>query len=181
MNNKNPYAPSPATLNARDVSGSSDGVRRDGSWVIVSGGADLPHRCVKCNAAPSEPTRKRTLFWHHPAIYFVILLNILIYIVVALIVRKKVKISPALCARHKARRRNAILLAWLGVGASLALPVAFGNEDSVGAWILFSVLLFAGSAIAGIFRSRILYAKRIDAIEARLGGASEEFLDSLPS
>ena len=176
----NPYAPSSATLTARKVTAPSEGVRRDGKWVVVPRDTDLPHRCVKCNAAPHEPTKKRTLYWHHPAVYLVILLNIVIYVIVAMAVRKNVKLSPALCATHKSKRRKAILGAWLGVITSIALPILFADNQSFGVWLLISIVLFLGSAIAGIVRSRILYAKKIDASEGRFGGAGREFLESLP-
>ena len=39
--------------------------------------------------------------------------------------------------------------------------------------------MFLGFAIYGIFAVRIIYAKRIDADEARLGGCGEEYLASL--
>ena len=176
----NPYAPSRATLKVVDAAGSSSGVRREGKWIVMSIDDSLPHRCVKCNAEPDEPTRRRTLYWHHPGVYLVILINIIIYAIVAAIVRKSVKLSPALCAAHKARRRNAILLAWIGVVAAFVLPILLGSEDNAGAWLLFGILLFLASCIAGIFRSRLLYARKIDADEVRLGGAGPDFLDSLP-
>ena len=140
----------------------------------------LPHRCVKCNAEPDEPTRRRTYYWHHPGVYLVILFNIIVYAIVAAVVRKSVKLSPALCLDHKARRRNAILLAWIGVVASFVLPILFGSEENAGIWLLFGILLFLFSCFGGIFRSRLLYARKIDADEVRLGGAGPEFLDSLP-
>jgi uncharacterized membrane protein len=176
----NPYAPSRATLNVSDNPASSTGVRREGKWIVMPLDAELPHRCVKCNAAPDEPTKRRTVYWHHPAVYLVLLINLIIYAIVAAVVRKQVKISPALCSAHKAKRRNAILLAWGGVAAAILLPIAFGSEEYAGVWLLFCIVLFLVSCISGIVRSRILYGKRIDADEAKLGGAGPEFLDSLP-
>jgi hypothetical protein len=180
MDRHNPYAPSRAVLAQTDGRGRSDEVRREGKFIVMAVDATLPHRCVKCNAQPDEPTKTRTLYWHHPAIYLVILFNLIIYAIVAYAVRKTIKLEVPLCLEHKKRRRNAILLAWIGVIAAFVLPIAFGSEENGGAWVLFCVLLFFVSCLAGIFRSRLLYGKKIDADEARLGGAGREFLDSLP-
>jgi hypothetical protein len=180
MVDHNPYAPSRAVLASIDGRGRSDEVRREGRFIRMPVDATLPHRCVKCNAPPAEPAKTRTIYWHHPAIYLVILVNIIIYAIVAYAVRKKITLEVPLCAAHKSRRRNAILLAWIGVIASFVLPIAFASEENGGAWVLFCILLFFVSCLAGIFGSRLLYGKKIDADEARLGGAGRDFLDSLP-
>lgn len=180
MAQHNPYAPSPAVLSSVEARGRSDEVRRDGRFIVMPVDATLPDRCVKCNAPPAEPTRTRTIYWHHPAIYLVVLVNIIIYAIVAYAVRKTIKLEVPLCTAHKKRRRNAILLAWTGVIASFVLPIAFGSGENSGTWVLVCVLMFFVSCLVGIFGSRLLYGKKIDADEARLGGAGREFLDSLP-
>lgn len=176
----NPYAPSRATLKVADVAGSSDGVRRDGKWIVMPVDASLPHRCVKCNEEPEEPTKQRTLYWHHPALYVVALINLLIYAIVASLVRKHIKVSPALCPGHGKKRRKIIIYSWLGMLASVVLPFMFVDSDDVGGALIIAILLFIASALFGVFGSRLLYAKKIDVAEARIGGAGVDFLDSLP-
>ena len=180
MDKHNPYAPSRASLKQLDSPGDSSEVRRDGKWLVMPVDAALPPRCVKCNAEPLEPTKRRTVYWHHPGIYLLLLVNLLVYAVVAAIVRKTVKIFPALCEEHKARRRNTILVAWGCVIAAFAAPIMFANDDNAGGWILFGVLLFLFGVLFGMIRARIVYAKRIADGELRLGGCGEQFLDSLP-
>src|SRR5688572_23321251 len=54
-------------------------------------------RCVKCNA-PTGPERlKRVLYWHHPAVYLLIIPGILFYAIAALIARKKAIVHLPLC------------------------------------------------------------------------------------
>jgi len=180
MTSHNPYAPSAAALKAGTVAARCEGVKRDGKWIVMPVGGDLPPRCVKCNATADEPTKQRKVQWHHPAIYLVLLFNIIVYAIVAAIVSKRIKVSPGLCEQHKARRRNAILYAWLGIVGSIVLPIVFGSEEYAGEWIFFCIVLFLGSCVMGIVRSRVLYAKKIDDYSARLGGAGPQFLDSLP-
>jgi hypothetical protein len=185
MTQHNPYAPSKATLNARDKAGSGSGqnVWRDGKWLVMDRNASLPHRCVKCNAPAEEPTKPRKLYWHHPAIYLLILFQIIIYLIVALITRKQIEVQPGLCAEHKGKRRAALYVMLCGFAASILLPVATSytvdDADAIGWTVLLSVLMFLGFAIYGIYAARIVYAKRIDDDEARLGGCGEEYLASL--
>jgi hypothetical protein len=176
----NPYAPLPAALGSGAVHGPTDGARRDGKWIVLPPGGDLPHRCVKCNGEPDEPTRVRKVLWHHPGVYLLVLFNIIIYAIVAAIVSKKIRVTVALCSAHKRRRRTAILIAWAGVIASVVLPLLFGSQEFAGEWLGFCILLFLGSCLFGILRARLLYAKKIDEYGARLGGAGPAYLDSLP-
>lgn len=163
------------------AAGSDGGVWRDGKWLVMSRSAALPGRCVKCNEPAHEPVKVRKVYWHHPLIYLLFFLYGLIYIIVALIVRKRADVNAGLCAEHKSKRRNAILLAWAGMLSAIVLPIGFAQgTEYVDAWILFCTLLFFGSAIAGIVLSRVVYAKKIDNERARLGGCGTEFLDSLP-
>jgi hypothetical protein len=64
------------------------GVWRDQSKMVVSKGALLADRCVKCNAPATGPRLKKKLSWHHPAIFILIFVALLIYLIVAMILRK---------------------------------------------------------------------------------------------
>ena len=69
---------------------------------------EFPDRCVICNC-PAEGFRlKRTAYWHPGWVYLLILISIVIYAVVALIVRKSVRLEYGLCPKHKARRVTGI-------------------------------------------------------------------------
>ena len=54
----------------------------------------FPHRCVKCNEPTEPPNKRRTVYWHHPAVYVLLLVYVIVYIIVAVIVRKTAKIDP---------------------------------------------------------------------------------------
>lgn len=179
----NPYAPSAASLKMqREPTSASDGVWRDGKYLMMEIDAALPHRCVKCNGPAQDPTKRRTYYWHSPGLYVLIFIGLVIYAIVAMIVRKSVKVEPALCAEHKRQRRNKILFAWGGVLGSFVVPFVLGAvlPPDNGWIVLVGILMFFGSVIYGFAAPRILWPKRIDENEARLGGCGEEFLDSLP-
>ena len=52
------------------------GVWRDKATLIMSKDAQLPARCIKCNAPATGARLKKKLSWHHPAIYLLILRGI---------------------------------------------------------------------------------------------------------
>ena len=78
-----------------------DGAWREGNVLIVRKNVALPPRCVKCGAPAEGPLMKRTYYWHDPILYILILAGILIYAIVALIVRKA-GWSTSVFARHTA-------------------------------------------------------------------------------
>jgi hypothetical protein len=184
MTKHNPYAPSAASLKrgsaAPDVTGEVR-VWRDGKNLIMLHDASLAARCVKCNEPAQDPTKVRTLYWHHPAVYLVILFNIIVYAIVAMIVRRKADVDPGLCARHKKKRFLALTLGWAGVllGIGTVIASAASEEPSPGLLII-GVLLFFVSILVAIRMGRIVYAKKIENQLVRLRGCGEEYLASHP-
>lgn len=181
MTGHNPYAPSRASLKpAATIGGETGEVWRDGKWLVMDVDARLPHRCVKCNEPAETPMKRQTLYWHHPAIYLLLLFWIVIYVIVAAIARKTLKLEVGLCEKHRLSRRNALTIGSIGMFGSI--PAAFGlaELDLPGPAVFVGVFGFAGFLIFLMIRGRILYAKRIDSDEARIGGCGEEFLSSLP-
>lgn len=176
----NPYGAPAANLEFR----SSAGLGPGGCWRIgkdtlfVSGAGRLPPRCVKCNGPARQPVKERTYYWHSSALYLLILLNLIIYALVASIVRKKVRLSPALCDRHARMRGRALYGSLAGFGLLLvAALAAIGRGMGITALLCFLAALAVG--IAGSLLTRIVHAVGIDASGARFKGCGAEFLDSL--
>lgn len=176
---RNPYAPSRATLNGGEVRDEARLWRLGKAVLIMSRDGDLPDRCVKCNEPADEPTKTRTVYWHHPGFYLFLLINVILYVIVALIARKRVKVTPALCARHKKKRVAGL---WVGWGSFIvgffAMSAAVGNERFDLALVLLLVML--SGIIAGIIMSRIVYANRINDRYVQLRGCGKAFLAELP-
>ena len=176
----NPYAPSRASLAGASVDTAEvGGTWRDGAILVLSREASLPSRCVKCNEPAEEPTRKRRLYWHNPWLYVLVAVNLIIYAIVAAIVRKKAVVAPGLCSMHKKRRRTGIAIAWailLAGVAFIAMGAAKGSAGGLGG----GMILMLVAILVGIFTSRILRANRIDAKYVRLKGCGAPFLDSMP-
>ena len=178
----NPYAPPVAELRIE----TGDHCWREGKVVVLRAGHDFPARCICCNSPATPGRRARTLSWHSPWLFLLILLNILVYLVVALLARRRVKLHPALCAAHAAARRRGL---WTGVGILLlGLLVLFSSaaKEAAGISGLREGLLLAGTLLllAALWvASRVpasLSAARIDDQAVRIRGAGEPFLASLP-
>jgi hypothetical protein len=187
MDDRNPYAPSRASLAARSSQppdDHSDGVTawRNLKLVAMLPNTALPPRCVKCNEPAEEPMKFRKVYWHHPAIYLLILINIIIYAIVGAIVRRRARVAAGLCTAHTKRRRVGIMVAWTSLIAGIGLMM-WGFRDSTGnGGVLAAVgtLAVLGAALAAIILTRVVYAQKIDKEFVWLKGCGAEFLDSLP-
>lgn len=174
----NPYAPSRASLTGGDVRDSA-GVWRSEKLVVLARDADLPNRCVKCNEPADEPTKTRKVYWHHPGYYVVLLINAILYVIVALIARKTAAVHPGLCVGHKQRRLLGIGVGWVGfIAGFIAMMVAFG-ADQAGLGVLLLVLTLT-AVLTGMYLSQIVHAKRIDDRYVLLKGCGKPFLAALP-
>jgi len=144
--------------------------------VTLRNGATLPQRCVKCNTECSEPGKQKRFYWHTPALYLLIVVYVFIYILVALIVRKKATLIFSLCKNCKNRRRNRILLWTVPFLLAIAGIALVPNE-----WMPIAVGLTFLVGLVGFSRSaQILAVRKMDATTARFSGANPAFLRTLP-
>ncbi len=174
MDQRNPYAPPQAQVAA--VNGTQ--CTRDGNAVVVQSGNDLPPRCITCNAPVKGSIKEVKLYWHNPWLYLLLLINFLVYLVVGLVARRTVKVSPGLCEVHSARRLRRILVCLgLGVGScAIAISMLTAGESGLAiTFFILAVLLL----VIGMLVSRKIYAKKITKDYASLGGCKEPFLASL--
>ncbi|HVR11389.1 MAG TPA: hypothetical protein VMW75_25315 [Thermoanaerobaculia bacterium] len=161
------------------------GEPRGGCWrserlVVMERGAELPDRCVRCNA-PAQARITKTLYWHSPWLYL-LLVAWLLYVVTALLVRKRARIAAPLCDRHLKRRRKAITASWVALLVGIAAFFVAGTGGTELAW-LYMVGFFGllGGLVGAVFAHRVLLAKRIDDRHVWLRGAASEFLNGLPA
>jgi hypothetical protein len=172
---ENPFAPPTAALGVGRADGSS---WRDGKVLVTLRDAELPPCCVKCGQ-PVVEMKRRSFYWHHPALYLIALCALLVYLIVAIIVRRKATVTLGLCAEHRRRRRMGIAVGWGSALAGIALAITGGSLESCGL-MSAGLLIFLGGIIAGMFMARVLYPERIDKDFARLKGCGEAFLAMLP-
>jgi hypothetical protein len=135
---------------------------------------------VKCNAEVQGSLKKQKFYWHHPAWFALVLVNVIIYIVVAMIVRRSAEVSYGLCATHKRQRRRGVFIVVGGMFLSFGLIVV-GIASDLAALIPIAILGFLVSIVIGIVRGRTLLPVRIDKSGAQFKGCGEAYLASLPS
>ena len=163
----------------------ADGLWHEGQEILVMHkDAELPARCVKSNQA-TQYRLKRSLSWHHPAWYLVILVCGLIpYVVAALIVRKTATIHIGLSDEWQQRRRNAILVGWttslLGIALIIGGIVAASQADIFIALIPLGVVTLFVGMLYGLLRARMVAVKCIRDNYVWLKGVNKDFLAQLP-
>jgi hypothetical protein len=152
---------------------------REGDLLIVRSGAVLPPACIKCNAPADGAPMRRTLYWHHPAVFLLIFAGVLIYAIAALIIRQKGVVSVSLCAAHRQRRLMMMLVGWaLGLGG--VATFIFGAANDLPWLFLAGAVLFIAGVVVGV-NSQLLRPKKIDKYFIWLKNISPDFLAQFPA
>ncbi len=153
------------------------GVWRDGDILVIRKGTALPQRCLRCGL-PGSNRMEHLFYWHAQALYFLILLNVLIYALVALGMRKKAVVQLNLCQAHADLRRRGFLVGWIaGGGGLIGALVSIGYPEA--AFVALMVAL--GGAIVFARGTGLPSPVLIDDEFIRLKGAHPLFLQSLPA
>ena len=154
------------------------GLWRKKKQLVTHSEALLPDRCVRCNAPAHGFKLKRKLSWHPPG-YYILVVNLLIYAVVAMLVRKKAVLDMGLCEKHREQRHTGLIVGWSGFLGGLALIIAAVYFDS-GKLALGGILAIVGGAIyAGVTGVRVSTAKIADNT-VWLNGVNRDYLAQLP-
>lgn len=159
------------------------GVWRDGNRLVMSKDAELPAVCVKTNQ-PTESRLRRRMYWHPPGYYLLILISILVYAIVALIVREKADIQVGLSPERLSRRRWVIAGAWLmalaGIGVMVAGFSGVNNDPNMSFVAVLGIVGIVMAAIIGATLARIVYPARITKDHVWIKGVHPEYLAALP-
>jgi hypothetical protein len=160
------------------------GLWRQGNLLVMHKQAPLPDICLKSNQ-PAKRRLQRKLTWHHPSVYLIILLHILIYVVVALIIRKRATIHIPLSEEWFAIRLRRMLFTWGIVlasfvlfGAGIALVDRAGGPAPVFA-MLGGLVLLLGGLLYGQYACRMVAPQRMTDDYIWLKGVHPEYLNRL--
>ena len=145
-------------------------------------GCDLPiGSCVKCGAPANGQPLKRKYSWHSPGIYVIVLFNVIIYAIVAMIVRKSITLNVPLCDAHAKRRKRMILIAWLIFLGGIVLAVVLFQQKLEPGGLAAFVLGMIIALIVGMVGSKIMTPTKIDEKSGWFTGVCPEYLNSLQS
>ena len=168
------FAPAVAPTIARHGSKLVVPVPLPGQWAV------LPPLCVRCGAPAGPKAVKKAFYWHHPALY-ILLLSPIIYVIVALIVRKTIRVQVPLCPAHAQRRSTAVTLAWalplIGVADIFVLP-RFNVDLGIAAFL--AVILFLAGLVTWAVVSNPIRPTSIDNYYGEFSGCCEVFLQQFP-
>jgi hypothetical protein len=158
------------------------GLRRENDLLIVGRGAALPPYCVKCGQ-PAEKYVSRNFGWHNPWLYLLLLVNILVYAIVATVVMKRMKLDVPLCAEHRSRRSMFLWGGWGLLLAAIPLGVVVGSmgTDNEGIGVLAGLACFIASIVLLIMGNLLMRPKVIDDNQATFTGVSPAFLQYVGS
>ena len=151
---------------------------RKNSTLVMTKQATLPGRCVKCNVY-TEERLQRKLSWHHPALYLLIFVSILIYFIVALVVRKTATVDVGFCPEHLAARKKSLVITWalglLSIGGIVLTAVL--EDPNV---IFVSIAFLIATVIYGIITLRVVAPEKIDDHLVWLKGVNADYLQEFP-
>jgi predicted Zn finger-like uncharacterized protein len=150
----------------------------EGPIIVARKGAQLPYCCIKCGQPGEGKMIRKTFYWHEPWIYLTILAGLLVYFIVAMVVREKGELEYALCARHRARRNygiwGGVTLLLLGIGSF----VTAGVLEEPG-FVAIGFLLFFAGLIWAALAARMLMPTKIDPQFIWLKGGGDMFVRTL--
>ena len=170
----------PAFFQRLKEEGRVSAIWREGKFLVAASDTVLPDRCVKCNAPAHGLKMTKKFYWHPPAFYLLICAGVLIYAIVALIVRKKSIIHLGICSEHKKRRSRSIAITWLTVGVSFLMIVIAATTET-GGLAFIGILLLLGAIIFGLMTTQLVVPTKIDAQSVVwLKGVSPSYLENLP-
>jgi hypothetical protein len=174
-----------AAAGAAVAPAAASAARRVGQqFVVPRAGAPLPPNCVKCGR-PTQEIWNKTFWWHNPVLYLIVLISPIIYVIVALIVRKSCKLSVPVCEEHRSSYKSkrwigGILMLvsiplWIGIAAA-----GNGSDNAMAAGVLvFFLAFFVGLIVFAV--ASIIKPSNMDEQTATFKGAGESFLQMLPS
>jgi hypothetical protein len=166
------------TAFVRPSTGNQSGLRVEGDQLVVSSGAMLPPRCVKTNEPVVGVPLTKTLYWAHPALYILVLFNLLIFAIVYLCVRKRCDLT--FYVSPDAAKKRTTRMIYAAGAALLGFLLIFGGiaEHSLGIAVFGGVLILVGLVIASVFSNVLTIATHKNG-EFWIKGCGPEFLDSI--
>lgn len=168
---------------------SQQGLFRKGNQLVMHKQASLPDRCVKSNQPAGGLRLRRSLSWHHPMLYLTLFIGVLIFVILAVILRKQATIEIGLSEEWFRKRRSAILVGWIlalsGIAIAALSLLAISDPHGQMAWagwgIPIGILTLLGGMIFGLLNSQMVTPARITDNFIWLKGVHPDFLADLPA
>jgi hypothetical protein len=158
---------------------------------VESENGKLPNVCMRCGA-PADLYVQKRFSWRPSWVFILLLVNLLVYLVVALILEKRMKLRAPMCRAHQnhwMKRLIFNLIFGVVVLCSFvsifvvpsALGLGRGQEDAIVGWICGGTLvLLLGWLVANIIIEQFMIRpEEITDRDMRLKGVHESFREAL--
>jgi Na+/melibiose symporter-like transporter len=135
-----------------------------GSCLLVPRDYTFPPICLKTGET-EELTKPitRKLTWYHPAWAFLLLINLIVFIIVVLCVQKTGKVTFYLTDNQRRQHRRRLLITWLVFLACVPMIfLAVRFEDYAAYAIIAAVVAVLTSLIMAATWARLIAPRRID-------------------
>ena len=189
----NPYAApqpnaAPVAAGAPAVQ-NNQGIWRKGNLLVVHRNATLPELCIRSGEPVTDGHRwKKNFQWHPPWIVLLIFVGLLVYVIVALIMTKRMQLEMSLSPHWRKVRRRRIAIGWaLGLSglAMLIGGIVYAMNTVLSpswvGWLCFAGFLLAlGGLIYGVVASRMVVLKFMDDHYVHLKGVHPSILERYP-
>jgi hypothetical protein len=159
--------------------------RNSASLLVMQKGMRLPNRCLVCNG-PAAVQFPKKMHWHHPGLYLLLFLGgPLIYVVGAMIARKKADVVLPFCTEHAEKRKKAAVLSTLLIVIGLVAMIGSctqieGDGTSFAVILLAGLVILVAGAIVSSVGANLIIPKKIDDYYVWLGKVSGSYLSALP-
>ena len=157
----------------------SEGIWRSGKFLVMRKDAQLPDRCIKTNQPANGKRFKSELYWHEPWIYLLCLIGVLIYLIVALILRKKAIVHFGVTEAVLQKRTKVIWGSTILGGVGL-IPMFMASAIQSVSLVFLGLGFLLGSLIWVSISATLIRAERIEEDYVWIRGASKEYLALLP-
>lgn len=169
-------APAPAYSPAPAAPGT---LRRAGNLLVATPGAQFPPYCVKCGQ-PAQKWLTKNFSWH-PGWLYVLALWPIVYIIVAIVVSKRMRLTVPMCSSHFSTRRMLLTFGWLCMAGFLPafiiiMAAGNGSDEAAGIGVLVMFAMLIASIVLLVIGSRVIRVQEITMTEAIFSGISPAFL-----
>jgi hypothetical protein len=149
----------------------------------------LPRVCMRCGA-PSDEVKSKNFSWFHPLIYLTLLLGLLPFLIIALVLTKRMTVDAPFCHEHRGHwtRRTLLvtgtLLAVLALGIGAIAYMANqppGPKDDLSGFLCAGagVLLFGWLILSMIVSMTAIRTTEITDRTITLAGVDDQFVAAL--
>jgi hypothetical protein len=152
---------------------------RDGDQLVLGADARLPDRCVKTDLPAEGSTTEVVAILHEPALYWLLLLGPMVYLIVVRAVGTRVVVCVGVIpAALRASRRDWVLT-WLLLGASVAAWLTAAVLQTPQLFWLGLALMVAAVPVY-LFGARLVRVTRLEGDRVWIRGVHARYLARLP-